>query len=57
MLKEKSLKCTNCDKPIQANELFSVELRMPSSFKMPYGALDAALYKQAEKVLCSVCKN
>lgn len=56
-IKEKLLKCSICDKSIEANERILVELTLPNATKMPYGTLDEALYKQAEKVICSKCKS
>ncbi|MGE8078280.1 hypothetical protein [Peribacillus loiseleuriae] len=57
MFKDKQLKCTSCNKTIETNESILVELKLPSSARMPYGSLDAALHKQADKIHCSNCKN
>lgn len=57
MFKVKKLMCSNCNQPIETNETFTVELKLPSPLKMPVGPLDVALHKQAEKITCSKCKN
>ncbi|WP_165769116.1 hypothetical protein [Virgibacillus profundi] len=56
MFGDKSLKCTVCNKNIEVNESIVVELKLPSQLKMPYGMLDAALRKQADRIICSNCK-
>ncbi|KKD40670.1 hypothetical protein KU48_14965 [Bacillus safensis] len=56
-LRSNEIKCSKCNGVIKTNDKFVAIMTMPSSYKQPYGTMDAVLKKISDVVICLNCSN
>ncbi|WP_369900095.1 hypothetical protein [Bacillus manliponensis] len=54
--KNVNLVCSQCHRPIEHGEQFTVSLTLPEEKNMLVGRFDKVLAKTANEVLCSKCR-